>query len=489
MTIFQDKVALVVGADSAVGQAIAQRLAAEGARVFVTAVDAGVARACADAIRGAGGMASSAALDVLSEAGWIAAIAAAGREWGRLDMLVTCIGDAGATPMMEVTLPDFTTLFDTNVLGPWLGLKHAITAMRAAGKGGAIVTVAAAGLRTPGGLGATTVHGLRMMTRSAAVECGAAKDGIRVNAIEAGMTADASPVQPADVASAVRHLLSREASFTTGSTLVVAGASVAPPLPAYAPRDEGSLRGKVAMVTGATSGLGRACAVSLAKRGVRLVLTGRNVERGQETLDLVRAAGGDGLVVRHDVTVESDWRNVLRQATAAFGPLDILVNNAGDRRPAKIEAATYADAFYILRVNVHSTFLGMKHGASAMPARGGVMLNMSSIGGMHGSVGNVDYSAAKAMVTFLSQVAAAELAPRGIRVVPVNPGVYFTEGFYRNRPDPVQAERDKKGAATSIPIGHSGDVADFGEAMAFLVSDEARAMTGSNFVTDGGTTA
>ena len=124
-----------------------------------------------------------------------------------------------------------------------------------------------------------------------------------------------------------------------------------------------------------------------------------------------------------------------------------------------------------------------------MAPRGGVILNMSSIGGVAGSTGNVDYSAAKAMVTYVSKVAAAELASRGIRVIAVSPGIFFTEGFYRNRPDAEQAERDKQRAAATIPLGRAGDPAELGETMAFLVSDAARSMTGIDFITDGGATA
>lgn len=490
MTLFDGQAALVAGVDSPAGHAIALLLAAGGARVFVTAATMASAQACADHICQASGMAEAGALDVLSEDGWAAALAAASRSWGRLDLLAICAATDHAPSVIDAPLPAVTALFDTQVLGPWLGLKHGVGALRAAGNGGAIVVVAAAGQRAKSSLAAAAIQGLRMMTRSAAVECGAAKDGIRVNAVEAGMAADgAAAVRPEDIATAVRHLLSPDARFTTCITLAVAGAPVAPPVPAYSPRDEGSLRGKVALVTGATSGLGRACAISLAKRGVRLILTGRNVERGAQTLELVRAAGSDGLVLRHDVTSETDWQSVMQAATLAFGPLDILINNAGDRRPARLLEARYDDARYILRVNVHSTILGIKHGQAAMAPRGGVMLNMSSIGGVAGSSGNVDYSAAKAMVTYVSKVAAAELAPRGIRVIAVSPGVFFTEGFYRNRPDAEQAERDKQRAAATIPLGRAGDPAELGETMAFLVSDGARSMTGIDFITDGGATA
>ena len=490
MTLFDGQVALVAGVDSPAGHAIALHLAAGGARVFLTAAALTSALACADQIRQAGGVAAPGALDMLSEDGWVATLAAASRQWGRLDLIAVSAGTDHAPTVIDAPLPAVTALFDTQVLGPWLGLKHGIGALRAAGKGGAIVVAAAAGQRPRSSLAAAAVQGLRMMTRSAAVECGAAKDGIRVNAVEAGMAADgAAAVRPEDVATAVYHLFSPDARFTTGITLAVAGAPVAPPMPAYAPRDEGALTGKVALVTGATSGLGRACAISLAKRGVRLILTGRNVERGAETLELVRAAGSDGLLLRHDVTSEPDWQAVMRAATHAFGPLDILINNAGDRRPAKLLDARYDDARYILRVNVHSTLLGIKHGHAAMAPRGGVILNMSSIGGVAGSTGNVDYSAAKAMVTYVSKVAAAELASRGIRVIAVSPGIFFTKGFYRNRPDAEQAERDKQRAAATIPLGRAGDPAELGETMAFLVSDAARSMTGIDFITDGGATA
>jgi 3alpha(or 20beta)-hydroxysteroid dehydrogenase len=489
MTLFDGQVALVAGVETPAGRAIALRLAADGARIFVTAGTLLSAEACADEINRAGGRAAAGALDLLSEESWIGTLTAASRRWGRLDMQVTCAGTDHAPSVIDAAMSDVTALFDTQVLAPWLGLKHGIGTLRAAGKGGAIVLVAAAGQRPQSDLAGAAIQGLRLMTRSAAVECGAARDGIRVNAVEAGMANNGAPVRAVDIASAVRHLLSPDARFTTGTTLAVAGAPAQPPVPAYTPRDEGPLQGKVALVTGATSGLGRACAVSLARRGVRLVLTGRNVERGAETLALVRAAGSDGLVLSHDVTSEAEWKQVMRAATQSFGPLDILVNNAGDRRPARLLDASYDDARYILRVNVHSTLLGIKHGQAAMAPRGGVILNMSSIGGISGSVGNVDYSAAKAMVTYVSKVAAAELAPRGIRVIAVSPGIFFTEGFYRNRPDAEQAERDKQRAAATIPLGRAGDPAELGETMAYLVSDDARAMTGNDFVTDGGATA
>lgn len=247
------------------------------------------------------------------------------------------------------------------------------------------------------------------------------------------------------------------------------------------------LDGKVGIVTGATSGIGRGCALAMAAAGARLIVTGRNEQRGTETVAQVEGVGGTAHFVRQDVTQEEDWRQVVEEAMNQFGHIDFLVNNAGDALLGSINTLTLKDLQFLLRVDVEGPFLGMKYVWPHLKASGGgVILNMSSIAGQKALEGGIAYCSAKGALTSLTRGAAIEGA-RGsakIRVNSIHPGLIWTEGVTDVLGDSVEAYKPK--LLQNIPLGRFGEPDDVGQAAVFLVSDAAKHITGVEFNIDGG---
>jgi NAD(P)-dependent dehydrogenase (short-subunit alcohol dehydrogenase family) len=245
------------------------------------------------------------------------------------------------------------------------------------------------------------------------------------------------------------------------------------------------LEGKIALVTGGTSGIGRETAVLFAKAGAKVVVAGRREREGQETIELVRAAGGDGLFVKADVSKASDVETLVQKAVEGFGRLDVAFNNAGiEGAWGPVVRQTEEDFDRTMNINLKGAWLCLKYEIRQMLKQGGggAIVNMASITGLVGSAGAAAYSASKHGVIGLTKSAALENAKSGIRINAVCPA--FTETPMADRTLRLPAVH--KYVLSCHPIGRLGRPAEIAEAVVWMCSDRASFMTGQSLVLDGG---
>jgi NAD(P)-dependent dehydrogenase (short-subunit alcohol dehydrogenase family) len=262
------------------------------------------------------------------------------------------------------------------------------------------------------------------------------------------------------------------------------------------------LDGKTALITGAARGIGAAVAEALAQAGAHVVLTDILDDAGRATAQAIVETGGKAGFLRHDVTDEAQWRQVVADAVAQTGGLDILVNNAGIETAALLTECELSDFQRVMNVNVAGVFLGLKHAVRAMmpggaAGRGGSIVNLSSVAGLIGTSAHIAYHTSKGAVRLMTKAAAVECAQlqTGIRVNSVHPaiigtemGTSFVQGFVDMKlaPDFATAEAAIKGAH---PMGHFGSVSDVAAAVLYLASPASGWVTGAELVIDGGYTA
>ena len=247
-------------------------------------------------------------------------------------------------------------------------------------------------------------------------------------------------------------------------------------------------KGKVAFVTGATSGIGRATAIAFGKNGAAVVVTGRREKEGRETLDMVRAAGGDGTFMRLDVAVESEVAGVIREIVSRHGRLDCAVNCAGYDVAHALTEFSEADYDAIFNANVKGLFFCLKHEILAMRGKGGAIVNVGSVAAQMSDLGNSLYNASKAAAHSLNRTAATEAAKNGVRVNEVAPGPTATpmlEGFLRAAADAGSAFNSASIVA-NVPLGRIGTPDELANTVLFLCSDEASFITGASLTVDGG---
>lgn len=279
-----------------------------------------------------------------------------------------------------------------------------------------------------------------------------------------------------------RDELSRRAVLVTGGAAAFAGTSGATRAADAAPRALRRFEGRVAVVTGATSGMGAVTARALAGEGARVAFCGRRLEEGQAVEKSIADAGGESLFVQADVTVESQVRALFEAVDRRWGRLDYAFNNVGTSQGTGLLHELSSEDFEtVMATNLRGNFLAMKYEIPRMlAAGGGVIVGNSSIAGLRALPTKSHYSAAKQGVHGLYCTAAYEYAAKKIRVNVVAPGLIRTEKA-------MQVLRGNERAMDSrIPMGHIGRSEDVAATVLWLFSDEARYITGSILPVDGG---
>lgn len=245
------------------------------------------------------------------------------------------------------------------------------------------------------------------------------------------------------------------------------------------------LQDKVGIVTGGTSGIGRDAAVLFAKAGARVVVAGRREAEGKETIGLIRAAGGEGLFVKTDVSRAAEVQALVQKTVEKFGRLDVAFNNAGiEGNWASIAEQPEEDWDRTIAINLKGVWLCLKYEIQQMLKQGGggAIVNMASVGGLMGSAGAATYCASKHGVMGLTKSAALENAKSGIRVNAVCPAVIETAMAERLFGEP-EIEKRMRGMH---PIGRFGTPTEVAEAVLWMCSERAGFMTGQSIVLDGG---
>ena len=242
------------------------------------------------------------------------------------------------------------------------------------------------------------------------------------------------------------------------------------------------LEGRVAIITGASRGIGQAIALEFAQRGAKLVLSASSLENLKETETLLKAAKTESCILTQaNVSVGDEVNEVVKKALDTHGKVDILVNNAGTTRDNLLALMPEKDWDDVLSTNLKSVFLFTKACTRPMVRqRSGIIINISSIVGITGNAGQTNYAASKAGTIAFTKSAAKELAKRNIRVNAIAPGFIKTRMTGKLSGDLQQKVVDQ------IPLGRMGEPQEIAEVAVFLASDASRYMTGQVLVVDGG---
>jgi 3-oxoacyl-[acyl-carrier protein] reductase len=241
------------------------------------------------------------------------------------------------------------------------------------------------------------------------------------------------------------------------------------------------MNAKVAVVTGASRGIGRSIALALAGEGAKIVASARNAVELEKLVTEIREKGGEAIAVAGDVAVTADADHLVEAAVAAFGRLDVLVNNAGITRDGLLLRMKDEDWDAVLNVNLKGAFLCTRAAAKVMSKqRYGRIVNISSVVGEMGNAGQANYCASKAGLLGLTKSVARELARRNVTVNAVTPGFIVT--------DMTEAlpEKAREELTAQIPLGRLGEAEDIAHAVLFLVSDRAGYVTGQVLGVNGG---
>jgi len=244
------------------------------------------------------------------------------------------------------------------------------------------------------------------------------------------------------------------------------------------------LAGKVALVSGAASGMGQSEATIFAREGAKVIVADILEMEGKQVADKIVAGGGQARFVKLDVTSEAEWDAAVKAAVGTFGKLDVLVNNAGISGTYDTDMLSSAAWDKVMAVNAKGVFLGMKHAIPLMKkAGGGAIVNISSISGFVGQDGvHMAYNASKGAVRIMTKTAAVQLAGDGIRVNSVHPGFMPPMRTSKTSADPTW----RATMLAAVPMKREGRVEEVAHAVLFLASDEASYITGTELVVDGG---
>jgi NAD(P)-dependent dehydrogenase (short-subunit alcohol dehydrogenase family) len=248
------------------------------------------------------------------------------------------------------------------------------------------------------------------------------------------------------------------------------------------------LKNKVALVTGGTSGIGRAVAVAFGAAGAKVVFSGRRDAEGEKTTKLIRETGAECLYVHSDASSEEDIKALVQKTVATYGRLDCAFNNAGiDGFSKPLHEQSVEDFDNLMAINVRGLFLCMKYEIQQMLSQGsGAIVNTSAINGLVAFPGTSLYDASKHAVMGLTRSAALDYAKQNIRINAVNPGATATETIQERTHNMLGITVDA--LAAMVPMGRVGQAEEVAQAVVFLCSDAASYITGQPLVVDGGFT-
>jgi len=249
---------------------------------------------------------------------------------------------------------------------------------------------------------------------------------------------------------------------------------------------ERDLAGKIAVVTGATSGIGRATALRLSQAGADVVAVGRNETALSIVAREIEGGGAQVITVAADLTTEAQASQVVSRALDKFGGIDVLVNSAGHISAGTIEN-TSTDAWdAMLNINLRSVFLLIQEAVPSLIKRKGNIVNVSSVTGLRAFPGVLAYCVSKAGLDQLTRCAALELAPKGVRVNAVNPGLVVTEIHRRGGMSEGDYAAFLERSKQTHPLGRVGEAREIAELILFLTSERASWITGATYSIDGG---
>lgn len=248
------------------------------------------------------------------------------------------------------------------------------------------------------------------------------------------------------------------------------------------------LFGKVAVITGAGSGIGRASAILFAREGAKVAVADLNDAGGNKTVDEIKSGGGEAIFVHTDVSVAADAQNLIMVTKQKFGGIDIVFNNAGmPHRPIPVEDFEESLWDRIYAVNVKAIFLMAKYVFPVMKAAGrGNIINLASVSGIRPREGSCAYSTSKAAAIHLTKELALEGAKNNIRVNCINPVAVNTPMFAGFMPEGTTLDESRKMLRATVPLGRLAEPEDIAYAALYLASDESSMLTGTNINVDGG---
>lgn len=413
--------------------------------------------------------------DLSDEAGWQSVCDQLGSGTGSVDVVVHAVWSGEGPFSTEEAIT-------ASIMEPWLTAKYALHLMRE--KAGGIIVIQGARPHASADASADAMvlsdgEQSAMRVATAAMLLDAVKTGVRHRLNRLIFDAD---VGEGSFKAAVRVLTDARSSFMTGAELE---------LSANDESDVGAsddLAGKTVLVTGATSGIGRATAIEAGRKGAWVAVGGRKLDLADQTLSEIRAAGGDGMVVPLDVTVEDNWRSAIDAIVKVRGTLHGLVNNAGESRNRPIDELTAGDLDFLLSINYRACLLGMTHARDIMQqSKGGSIVNVTSVAGLRAGPGGAAYGASKAGAIGLSRGfanATAHMSPR-VRVNALQPGFIWSESVVdalgREGADSFRAMIEPR-----TPLGRVGTPGEVAHMAVFLLSDAARAISGQMVNVSGG---
>lgn len=416
------------------------------------------------------------AIDALHGAGWqviaMEGDAAEAATWDSLDNVLAGIGRP--VDLLATALPDGDGLDDPSpmIRAAWLGAKHALPLFATQGTG---ILLTLGRLPTEAGaapVAMATMESIRMMCGSALLDAHAAGIRLRSNRLFC-----AAQAKPESIAQALLMLTDERSAFMAGTELRLSDAHAG----------AADLAGKSVLVTGATSGIGRTMAITMGRLGAWVGVAGRQMPLAEETLALVREAGGDGMIVPLDVTDQAGWAKAAGMIAAERGTLNGLVNNAGRTLNRPIANLSIDDLNSVLEISCGGVRLGMQAMTDLLATGRGAVVNISSVGGIRSLAGGSAYSAAKAAVIGLSRGYATKWEASGtpIRVNTLQPGLIWSGSVARSMGD-EGANYFRAMIEPKTPLGRVGTPEEVAAVAAFLLSDAAAAVNGQSINVSGG---